>query len=102
MVSIGHEGRIGTEGMKLFEEIHADKNTDYLTIHIWAKNWNWFGNGSSKKITQARQKSSRIIGTSNRRRKTQKTPCRRRIRLAARRAKLFFDSPTTLRDDYYE
>ncbi len=45
LVCIGHEGRIGTEGMPLFEEIHRDKNIDYLTIHIWAKNWNWFRNG---------------------------------------------------------
>ena len=42
LVVIGHEGWIGTEGMKLFEEIHTDKNIDYLTIHIWAKNWRWF------------------------------------------------------------
>lgn len=45
LVSVGHEGWIGTEGMPLFEEIHADPNIDYLTIHIWAKNWNWFENG---------------------------------------------------------
>jgi mannan endo-1,4-beta-mannosidase len=42
LVTIGHEGQIGTEDMKLYEEIHADKNIDYLTIHIWPKNWNWF------------------------------------------------------------
>jgi mannan endo-1,4-beta-mannosidase len=42
LVTIGHEGRMGTESMPLFEEIHADKNVDYLTIHIWAKNWGWF------------------------------------------------------------
>jgi len=42
LVAIGHEGSIGTESMNLFEEIHADKNIDYLTIHIWAKNWGWF------------------------------------------------------------
>lgn len=42
LVTIGHEGRIGTEDLKLFEEIHADKNVDYLTIHIWPKNWGWF------------------------------------------------------------
>lgn len=42
LVVIGHEGSIGTESLKLFEEIHADKNIDYLTIHIWAKNWGWF------------------------------------------------------------
>src|SRR5215204_4913345 len=42
LVVIGHEGSIGTESLKMFEEIHADKNIDYLTIHIWAKNWGWF------------------------------------------------------------
>jgi len=42
LVTIGHEGSIGTESMALFEEIHRDPNIDYLTIHIWAKNWSWF------------------------------------------------------------
>lgn len=42
LVTTGHEGWIGTEGMELFEKVHADKNIDYLTIHIWAKNWGWF------------------------------------------------------------
>jgi len=42
MVSIGSEGYHGCEDdMKLFEEIHADKNIDYLTMHIWPKNWGW-------------------------------------------------------------
>ncbi len=45
LVVVGHEGSVGTEGMELFEEIHRDKNIDYLTIHIWAKNWNWFRSG---------------------------------------------------------
>jgi mannan endo-1,4-beta-mannosidase len=31
--------------MPLFEEIHLDKNIDYLTIHVWAKNWAWFRTG---------------------------------------------------------
>lgn len=42
LVCIGHEGFMGTESLPLFEEIHADKNIDYLTIHVWAKNWGWF------------------------------------------------------------
>ena len=42
LVTIGHEGLMGTENLPLFEEIHADKNIDYITIHIWAKNWGWF------------------------------------------------------------
>ena len=42
LVTIGHEGIMGTEDLKLFEKIHDDRNIDYLTIHIWAKNWGWF------------------------------------------------------------
>jgi mannan endo-1,4-beta-mannosidase len=42
LVTLGHEGYMGTEDMKLYEEIHADRNVDYLTIHIWPKNWGWF------------------------------------------------------------
>ena len=40
LVTIGHEGYMGTESIDLFEKVHADKNVDYLTIHIWPKNWN--------------------------------------------------------------
>ena len=42
LVVVGHEGRMGTDDLKLFEEIHADRNIDYVTIHIWPKNWGWF------------------------------------------------------------
>lgn len=42
LISIGNEGFMGSEGdMQLFEDMHADPNVDYLTIHIWPKNWSW-------------------------------------------------------------
>jgi mannan endo-1,4-beta-mannosidase len=45
LLTLGHEGWIGTQDVALFEAVHADKNVDYLTIHIWPKNWGWFENG---------------------------------------------------------
>lgn len=45
-VTIGHEGWIGTESNAIFKQIHEDANVDYLTIHIWPKNWGWFRFGS--------------------------------------------------------
>ena len=42
LITIGTEGYIGTENIGIYETIHADKNIDYLTIHIWPKNWEWF------------------------------------------------------------
>lgn len=42
LISIGNEGTMGCEeDINLFEEIHTDPNVDYLTIHIWPKNWSW-------------------------------------------------------------
>ena len=42
LVSTGSEGKYGCEvDMALYEQIHADKNIDYLTIHIWPINWGW-------------------------------------------------------------
>lgn len=49
LVTLGHEGKMGTGSMQLYEQIHSDKNVDYLTIHIWPKNWNWFADGKMKK-----------------------------------------------------
>lgn len=42
MVSSGSEGSWGCENdLGLFERIHADKNFDYLNIHLWPYNWSW-------------------------------------------------------------
>jgi mannan endo-1,4-beta-mannosidase len=42
LVSLGNEGTMGCEeDEQLYETIHADPNVDYLTIHIWPKNWSW-------------------------------------------------------------
>ena len=42
LVSIGSEGQWGCEmDMGLFKQIHSDPNIDYLTMHIWPKNWSW-------------------------------------------------------------
>jgi mannan endo-1,4-beta-mannosidase len=46
VVTIGHEGWIGTQDIGLFASVHADKNIDYLTIHVWPKNWGWFSKGN--------------------------------------------------------
>ena len=49
LVTTGHEGEMGTESMPLFTKVHSDRNIDYLTIHIWPKNWGWFKDTSIQK-----------------------------------------------------
>jgi mannan endo-1,4-beta-mannosidase len=42
LISTGNEGFMGSEmDWDLVEKINADPNVDYMTIHIWAKNWSW-------------------------------------------------------------
>jgi len=43
LLTTGSEGDIASDfDMAVYQKIHADKNIDYLTIHIWPKNWSWF------------------------------------------------------------
>ncbi|HUZ59089.1 MAG TPA: hypothetical protein VMU83_09925 [Hanamia sp.] len=41
LVTTGTEGYMSTNSMPLYRKINDDKNIDYLTIHIWPKNWGW-------------------------------------------------------------
>jgi mannan endo-1,4-beta-mannosidase len=49
LVTTGSEGWIGSENMQVFKQAHSYKNIDYLTIHIWPKNWGWLRADSMQK-----------------------------------------------------
>lgn len=43
LVSTGSEGlNSSNDDIAIFERTHKNPNIDYLTMHIWPKNWNWF------------------------------------------------------------
>ena len=43
LISTGSEGRNSSnDSMEIFERTHLNPNIDYLTMHIWPKNWNWY------------------------------------------------------------
>lgn len=43
LVSTGNEGAMGSLGsMDVFVDAHDTPNIDYLTFHMWAKNWRWY------------------------------------------------------------
>lgn len=42
LVTTGTEGQHGCEqSLEVFERIHGQPYIDYLTMHIWPKNWGW-------------------------------------------------------------
>ncbi len=43
LVSTGNEGSKGSlESMEYFVKAHESQHIDYLTFHMWAKNWGWY------------------------------------------------------------
>jgi mannan endo-1,4-beta-mannosidase len=103
LVCIGHEGSIGTEGMPLFEKIHRDKNIDYLTIHIWAKNWNWFREGRLAEDYQEASKKALdyLINHLTVAERLDKPLVVEEFGLPRNKQSFDIDSATTYRDDYY-
>ena len=104
MVSSGSEGSWGCENdIALYERIHADKNIDYLNIHIWPYNWSWVKADSLKEmLPQAKANTKQYIDE--------------HLEVAARQGKPIVleefgfprdgfqfskESPTTARDEYY-
>lgn len=104
LVTIGHEGWIGTQDIGLFEAIHADKNIDYLTIHIWPKNWGWFANGKmAEGFPNIVRETSKYIGENTAIAvKMNKPVVIEEFGLPRDGQSFDADSPTTFRDKYYK
>ena len=50
LLTTGSEGDIATDNdMAVYERLHAGPDIDYLTIHIWPKNWGWFRDTATAK-----------------------------------------------------
>lgn len=65
LITLGTEGIMGTdESADLFREIHAPGEVDYLTLHIWPKNWGWFKDTSiAESLSQVISRTQDYIGT---------------------------------------
>ena len=52
LISTGTEGKHGFfQNMDMFERLHANKDIDYLTMHMWPKNWGWYDPENEKETT---------------------------------------------------
>jgi mannan endo-1,4-beta-mannosidase len=50
LISTGSEGlNSSNDDIGIFERTHQNPNIDYLTMHIWPKNWNWFKADNTEK-----------------------------------------------------
>lgn len=104
LISLGNEGIMGCEyDMKLYEEIHADSNVDYMTIHIWPKNWSWIDiTNISESLDSAIVKTDRYIKEHMEiAKKLEKPMVIEEFGFPRDNHKYTLDDPVTVRDMYY-
>ncbi len=54
LVSTGSEGVVGSlNSTEIYKNAHISDFIDYLTFHMWAKNWNWIDPNNMNKTYQA-------------------------------------------------
>lgn len=104
LVTTGVEGEMGTENLELFKAIHADKNIDYATIHIWPKNWSWFKEESMQQDFPAvvRKTSDYIVKHSAITKELNKPLVVEEFGLPRDNHSFDINSTTALRDQYYQ
>lgn len=105
MVSSGSEGSWGCENdINLFEKVHADKNIDYLNIHIWPYNWSWVSEDSlNEKLPVAKKNTQKYIEDHLAvARKYNKPLVMEEFGFPRDGFKFSTDVPTTARDSYYK
>lgn len=52
LITTGSEGKAGSnDDLAAFERTHTNPNIDYLTMHIWPKNWGWYKIDDEKNST---------------------------------------------------
>jgi mannan endo-1,4-beta-mannosidase len=104
LVTTGSEGQMGSEGdMDLYQRIHADPNIDYLTIHIWPKNWSWIKPDSIPQTVEgAILKTNEYISKHQKLAKRMKKPLViEEFGLPRDNHKYGLENPTRARDCYY-
>ena len=53
LLTTGSEGKAGSnDDIAAFERTHNNANIDYLTMHIWPKNWGWYNMNDEKNSTE--------------------------------------------------
>ena len=104
LVTTGSEGTVGcSQDSFLFLKSHRSLNIDYLTFHLWAKNWGWF-NARNIGGTYPSAKTKRIAYMNlhlSMARQLSKPIVMEEFGLDRDSSKCAIGSPVSARNDYY-
>lgn len=104
LISVGSEGKHGCEqDIRLFEQIHADPNIDYLTLHMWPYNWGWVNEHTlSENMDEAKEKAKAYLDEHlTLSAKYGKPAVMEEFGFPRDGFKFSKDTPTTARDEFY-
>ncbi|MCX6170352.1 MAG: mannanase [Ignavibacteriales bacterium] len=105
LVSSGSEGVIGSlQNEEIFLKAHQSKNIDYLTFHLWAKNWGWYDpNKSDETYPTAEKNAMEYINQHiELARKLKKPITMEEFGLGRDSESYIAGDPSTIRDKYFE
>jgi mannan endo-1,4-beta-mannosidase len=104
LVSTGSEGLEGSvKDSALYVKAHSFKSVDYLTFHLWAKNWGWYDAEKPAETYPAAEQNAvnyinKHISIGN---EINKPIVMEEFGLARDKEVYIAGSPTTIRDTYY-
>lgn len=60
LISTGAEGKASyLQDIDMYKRLHSNKNIDYLTMHMWPKNWGWYDiNKETETTTESIKKAN--------------------------------------------
>ena len=104
LVTTGSEGSKGTlNSLDFTLQANASKQIDYMTIHIWPKNWGWYKADKPEMLETAKQNTAKYLqGHLDIAVKLNKPIVLEEFGFVRDGERFSADSATTARDNYYE
>jgi len=105
LISTGSEGVVGSlMSEEIYKTAHQSKFVDYLTFHLWAKNWNWYdANNPTDTYDSAKIKALNYIREHIKISKELNKPIvLEEFGIGRDDEKYSVESPVKIRNDYYE
>ncbi len=105
LISTGSEGLNSSKwNMDIFKKTHSNPNIDYLTFHMWAKNWGWYKKEDEERSFSLVKKNAknyieRHIAIAE---KMDKPIIMEEFGFPRAKESVFKESSTKLRDKYYQ